>query len=254
MEGNVTVFEQQVLKVLNQIAVGIANSQEERALSWPERWGSLVGPILSVGIAVVGWWFIDRSNRRSNRDAFRLQLADAARNRILDSLYDYREFLFDVQSPKRLLLREKSVLKKAYVKMLKQLPSNDDTIGYFEVEQELVGLARFDRRQFDWFGIMQRDGWALGAKAQEQVSCALDELENRHVKIVGSFLSYTEVAKNELRGDLGLGIRFIMQDREEMAVNTINDQILFVNTTIASLQKPLEEFAEHRGAKRLPGG
>ena len=249
-----TAFEQQVLKALKQIADQVGSLQAGMTTSWWGRWGSLLGVVASVLVALVGWWFIAKENRRNNRDAFRLQLADAARNRILDSLYDYREFLFDVQSPKRLLLREKSVLKKAYVKMLKQLPSNDDTIGYFEVEQELVGLARFDRRQFDWFGIMQRDGWALGAKAQEQVSCALDKLENRHVKIVGSFLSYTEVAKNELRGDLGLGIRFIMQDREEMAVNTINDQILFVNTTIASLQKPLEEFAEHRGAKRPPGG
>ena len=234
-----TAFEQQILTALDGIARQVGSLRTGMTTSWLERWGSLIGVAASVLVALVGWWFIARENRKSNRDAFHLQLADAARNRILDSLYEYREFLYEAQSPKRLLQRDSSIPKGVLVRR-RTLAEPGSVPGCFDVEQELRRLAHFDHRQFDCFRIMQRDEWALGAKVQTQVSSALNELGNSHGKIMVSFLEYVDEASNELIGELGHGIDFVMGNRGATDVEMIGDQIVLVNATIVSLQKPLE--------------
>ena len=236
-----TAFEQQVLKALKQIADQVGSLQAGMTTSWWGRWGSLLGVVASVLVALVGWWFIAKENRRNNRDAFRLQLADAARNRILDSLYDYREFLFDVESPKRLLQRDKSTLRKLYVRRVQPAPVRpEDTLLCFEVEEELLRLAYVDQRPFDCFKIMRRDEWALDVKARARVASSLSELENMHEKIIAFYVEYVDEATDQLRRDLRHGFEFIMGDRGAKDVNMIDVQTLLVNTTAVSLQRRLE--------------
>ena len=236
-----TAFEQQVLKALKQIADQVGSLQAGMTTSWWGRWGSLLGVVASVLVALVGWWFIAKENRRNNRDAFRLQLADAARNRILDSLYDYREFLFDVESPKRLLQRDKSTLRKLYVRRGQPAPVRpEDTLLCFEVEEELLRLAYVDQRPFDCFKIMRRDEWALDVKARARVASSLSELENMHEKIIAFYVEYVDEATDQLRRDLRHGFEFIMGDRGAKDVNMIDVQTLLVNTTAVSLQRRLE--------------
>jgi len=236
-----TAFEEQVLKALKQIADQVGSLQAGMTTSWWGRWGSLLGVVASVLVALVGWWFIAKENRRNNRDAFRLQLADAARNRILDSLYDYREFLRDVESPKRLLQRDKSTLRELFVRLVE--PSSvhsEDTLVRFEVEEELHRLAYLDQRPFDCFRIMQRDEWALDVRARARVASSLSELENTHEKIIASYLEYVDEATDQLVSDLRHGYEFVMGDGGPKAVGMIDGQILLVNTTAVSLQRPLE--------------
>lgn len=234
-----TVFEQQTLTALEGIAKQVGSLRAGMSTSWLQRWGSLIGVVASVLVALVGWWFIARENRRSNRDAFRLQLADTARNRILDSLYEYKEFLEDVQSPRRLLQRDTSILAAMYARMRIVSPIGD-LPAYVEVEQRLRQLAQFDCRQFDCFRIIRRDGWALDTRAQKRLSSALVELENTHETILASYLEYVDDAMNEFKSDLRRGIEFVLGDRESTATSVIECQILLVNTVAVSLQRPLE--------------
>jgi hypothetical protein len=234
-----TAFDQQVLKALNDIAGEVGSLRAQMTASWLERWGSLLGVAASVLVALVGWWFIARENRRSNRDAFRLQLADAARNRILDSLYEYRGFLEDVQSPKRILQQDVSILEGMNSRMRSPVPL-DSAPAYLELEQQLRQLAQFDHRQFDCFRVMQRDGWALDIRAQNRVESALGELENTHERIMSSYVEYVGEALDALDNGLEAGIDFVYANREATATAAIDGQILLVNTTAVSLQRPLE--------------
>ena len=234
-----TAFEQQVLKALKQIADQVGSLRAGMTTSWLDRWGSLLGVAASVLVALVGWWFIAKENRRNNRDAFRLQLTDAARNRILDSLYEYREFLQDVQSPKRILQRDASILEGMNARMRSPVPI-DSAPAYLKLEEQLRQLAQFDRRQFDCFRVMQRDGWALDTRAQKRVSSALGELENTHERIIASYLEYVDEVMVELENGLEHGIDFVFGDREATATTVIEGQILLVNTTAVCLQRPLE--------------
>jgi hypothetical protein len=249
-----TVFEQQALKALNQIAAGTVNSQQAAAVSWLEKWAPLIGPILSVGIAVAGWWFIDRSNRRSNRDAFRLQLADAARNRILDALYDYRDYLTDVRDPSRLFRQGNSTLRGMYPKIRYHFPRRDDDPDGSRVEMALRDLALFDPRESSWLKAVHRDAWALGTKKEvSEVLDLLGELDTQHQSIMISLYSYLDQVRDVLEQGVAAGVRFVFKGRDEASLGTIDNQISGIDMFVALLQKPLEAFDERRNA-HLPSG
>jgi hypothetical protein len=253
MEGNVTAFEQQALKALNQIAAGIVNSQEETALSWLEKWAPLIGPILSVGIAVVGWWFIDRSNRRSNRDAFRLQLADAARNRILDALYDYRDFLIDARRPARVFVRYKSIRGEVTGRIVPSELSEEEAERYRDgILRSIRELAYFDQRQLEWDKATYRDTWALGPQAG--LPDRLGELRKRHEAVVYSLFSYEKEVTEAMKGGIESGMDFLVRDRDEVSLRVVEEQLQCVKSFMLSLQKPLENLAgSHNTHLRLGG-
>lgn len=205
-------------------------------------------------IAVAGWWFIDRSNRRSNRDAFRLQLADAARNRILDALYDYKDFLTDVQTPSRLFRQGNSTLGGMYPKTRYHFPPKDDDPDGSRVEMAFRDLALFDPRESAWLKAVHRDAWALGTKkGVSEVLDFLGELEIQHQSIMISLYSYLEQVHNALEQGVAAGVRFIFEGRDEGSSGTIDIQISGIDMFVALLQKPLEEFDERHNA-HLPSG
>lgn len=239
-----TAFEQQVLRALNGIGAELNYFGEEMPISWLQRWASLIGLILSVSIAVVGWILIDRANRRSNRYAFNLQLRDAARNRILDAVYDYRDFLADLRSPSSVFLRDKSFMERVYS------PRGNLVSDILATRREILGilrgLERFDRRQLGCFKVMQRDAWTLNP--QLELPKKLDELRGTDKKVMDSFSEYTKEAGDALGRSADTGIRFVLSDRgqplkgktdEQTAqpwMSEIDEQTAHVDRVIASLQ------------------
>lgn len=239
-----TTFEQQILRALNGIGVGLDYFREEMAVSWLQRWASLIGLVLSVSIAVVGWMLIDRANRKSNRYAFNLQLRDAARNRILDALYDYKDFLVDVRSPSGVFLRNKSFMERVYTPGGNLL---SDFLGARrEIKGILRGLERFDRRRLECFKVIQRDAWTLNPKLE--LPKKIDELRTRDKKVTDSFLEYMNEAEDALGRSPDAGIRFVLAERgqplpgkidEQTAqpwMIEIDEQTVYVDKVIASLQ------------------
>lgn len=241
-------IEQQAVMALNRIASQMASLQAGTVTSWWERWGSMLGVVVSVLVALAGWAFLVGENRRSNEHAFRLRLKDAARNRILDALYDYEDFLDDLESPARLFLQDASILKGAYSQRRGQFPSGDYISTYvdqrLEIEIVLRRLGYFDLRRSECFKALHRDGWTI--KLNVDLSENIIELEKGEAGILDDFYSYTKDVKDALQDGLTSGIRFVLKDRSQESMARIRDQATYVDGVILSLQR---ELADGSGAQ-----
>jgi hypothetical protein len=241
-----TAFEQQVLRALNETALQIAHVKEGMGISLVEILALLAGPLLSVGIAIWGWHRVEDANRRTNHYAFVLQLKDAARNRILGALYEYENFLDDLESPGRLILQDESLLKAAYLRPGGQLPSAEYVAAYLgkrvEIQVMLRNLGYFDRRRSECFKTLHRDAWII--QSNVDLTESVDKLEKRETQILDAFYSYMKGVNKALEGGPKSGIQFLLKDRDPESLRVIVEQTVCVDGVILSLQKELTDDSE----------
>jgi hypothetical protein len=212
-----------------------------------EIWGP---PMLSIVITALGWLVIVWLNQKNNRDLLELQTKELARNRILDALDEYKEFLFDVEDPRRILERDKALYEKWVVQPDEVRPTGVAGLEPTLTISALATLSLLDPRQFHWRKELDRDSWVF--ETHPDIPPKVQHLTESHHVIMTDFFNYQLSLKCAIERSEEMGVRFLNTGRDVAHVETIGEQRKGVDSLLAALSTP--GFLRGGRTARKPSG
>lgn len=237
--------ETQLMPLLRQLVSAAEGIGQSAYRPYWEIWGP---PMLSIVITALGWVVIVWLNQKNNRDLLELQTKELARNRILDALDEYKEFLFDVEDPRRILERDKALYEKWVVQPDEVRPTGVAGLEPTLTISALATLSLVDPRQFHWRKELDRDSWVF--ETHPDIPPKVQHLTESHHAIMTDFFNYQLSLKYAIERSEEMGVRFLNTGRDAAHVETIGEQRKAVDSLLAALGTP--RFLQGRRTAKKP--
>jgi hypothetical protein len=230
--------ETQLVVVIRQLVAAVSSIGSRTAQSPLDVWGPpIAGSVISVLIAIFGWMLIDGSNQKNNRESLRLQTEELARNRVLDVLDEYYEYLFDVEDLRRILFENNGLRSKEPMGLSADgVPNSGLVVDVAILEQTITTLALLDSRQFHWINTIGRDSWLFDPKSDTKER--FQNCLHRHKAIMDNLFIYTEQLRYGIREGNAYLARRLEAGRDSAAKQQIAEQRAETMTIYATLTRP----------------
>lgn len=232
-------IETQLVITLQQVARAIAAVGQSAQRSPLEVWGPpIAAALISMGIAAAGWLAIDRSNQKNNRDLLELQTKELARNRILDALDEYLEYLRDTELPLMVMLREEAVKHRGPIAIFDGFSTQSKSVlDCAAARDTITSLTLFDARETRWIGALHRNSWIYDGDSH--VSQQATQLEFAHKAIMADQVEYYKELLSKTDEGEDASLAFLEKGRSAEATERIDGQRERIHTVYTALNSPV---------------
>jgi hypothetical protein len=226
--------ETRIAITLQQIARSLVTVGQNVDRSCWEIWGP---PLLSIAITALGWWVVVRSNQKNNRDLLQLQAKELGRNRILDALGEYLEYLREIELPLMVMLREQAVKHQGPIPIFDDFSTQSKSVlDCAAVRDTITSLTLFDARATRWIGALHLDSWIFDSDSH--VSQQATPLESAHEAIMADQVEYYKDLLSKTDEGEDAALAFLLRDRSAASVKEIQGQRKLVNAMRVALGAP----------------